>query len=352
MFTDRLATAATMVWSRRAATATARVLDGFRPDVVHCHNLYHQLSPSVLRPVARRRIPAVMTVHDYKLVCPTYRLLDAAGQSCERCVGGSVVNVVRHRCQSGSRAQSAVLMVESGLHRRLGAYDPIGAFLCPSEYLTGLMARAGYGDRVRHLPLGCELSSVRARTGTGTGVVYGGRLSAEKGVDHLLAAVARTDDLTLTVCGDGPQRAQLEAQGRALLGDRVRFLGHIDRSALLGIIATASVVAVPSVWAENQPLMVIDALACGVPVVSGDAPALRELVRDGVSGIAVDARDHGALAAALQHFEHDLVAQAAIGRSARAFVAARHDMDTHLDALEGIYLQLLKDMNRTLGVPR
>ncbi len=334
---EQVATAATMVWSRRAAKAMSAILDDFRPDVVHCHNLYHQLSPSVLRPVAKRGIPAVMTVHDYKLVCPTYRLIDGAGRHCERCVEGGVTNVVRRRCQGGSRMQSAVLMAESGLHRLLGAYDPIAAFLCPSQYLADLFDRAGHGDRVRHVPYGCELSDVEPRTEPGRGVLYGGRLSPEKGVDLLISAVARLEDTTLTICGDGPSRPALEAQAAEMLGSRARFLGHVARSELLRRVAETGVVAAPSVWAENQPLMILDAMACGVPVVSGDAPALREMVRPGISGSTVDPRDIGAFAAALAFYEADPDAQRTIMETAPAALSATHDMGRHLHLLDELY---------------
>ena len=333
----RVGTAATMVWSRRAAVAMAAMLDDFRPDIVHCHNLYHQLSPSVLRSVARRRVPVVMTVHDYKLVCPTYRLIDGDGRHCERCVDGGVHHVLRQRCQSGSVAQSAVLMLESGLHRRFGAYDPIATFLCPSAYMADLFRRAGLGDRARHLPYGCDVSLIEPRTGTGSGVIFGGRLSPEKGVDHLIEAVALLDDVELTICGDGPTRAVLETQANRLLGNRVRFLGHVPRVQLLDLIRAAAVVAVPSVWAENQPLMVLDAMACAVPVVSGNSPALQEQVRAGVSGLTVDPHDHIAFAEALAQFVNDPQQQRAIGASARAFVVSRNDMDAHLAVLDQLY---------------
>ncbi len=339
-FSAQVATAGTMVWSRRAERAMSGVLDDFRPDVVHCHNLYHQLSPSVLRPAARRRIPVVMTVHDYKLVCPVYRLIDGSGRHCEACVDGGVSNVVRRRCQGGSRVQSAVLMAESGLHRRLGAYDPIAAFLCPSRYLADLFCRAGYGDRVRHVPYGCEQSDVEPRSEPGRGVLYGGRLSPEKGVDLLISAVAQLDDTTLTICGDGPSRPDLEAQAAEQLGSRARFLGHVPRSDLLRRVAECGVVAAPSVWAENQPLMILDAMACGVPVVSGDAPALREMVRPGVTGMAVDPRDVHAFAAALAHYERDDDAQRSIMASAPEALSATHDMGRHLSVLDELYRSL------------
>jgi glycosyltransferase involved in cell wall biosynthesis len=336
---DRITTAAQMVWSRRAAAAMHAAIEAFRPDVVHAHNLYHQLSPSVLRPLRRAGIPVVMTVHDYKLVCPTYRLVDGAGTHCEACVGGPsrVVNVVRRRCQGGSAGQSAVLMAESGLHRLSGAYDPIDTFLCPSAYLAGLLGRSGLGDRTEHLPHGYDLSTIPARTGPGQGVVFAGRLSREKGLDHLVEALALLPDVQLTVCGDGPQRAEWEALADRRIPGRARFLGHLDRAQVLEHVRSAAVLAVPSVWAENQPLSIIEAMASGVPVVSGDAPPLREMVHPDETGRTANPRDHQALADALATFVHDLELQRRVAVTARSRAERTHDMNVHLQRLDEIY---------------
>ena len=114
------------------------VLDEFQPDVVHLHNVYHQLSPSILGPLARRGVPAVMTLHDYKLTCPTYRMLDH-GQICNACVGGHFHNAVLKRCNRGSLGASAVVAIETAVHRRMGAYRPVGVFICPSRFIARTM---------------------------------------------------------------------------------------------------------------------------------------------------------------------------------------------------------------------
>lgn len=334
---EQAASVATMIWSRTAAAAMESVLDDFAPDVVHCHNIYHHLSPSILSPIRRRGVRCVLTVHDYKLVCPTYRLIDGRGESCDACVGGSVVHALRRRCQGGSLRQSAVLAVESGIHRAGRMYRGVDAFLCPSRFAAGLLGRAGYGSRVHVVPIGYAAAGVAVRTHPGQGVVYGGRLTNEKGVDHLIAAVAQLPGTTLTIAGDGPARAALERQAALELGDRAHFVGHVDRGRLVELFRSSAVVAVPSIWAENQPIVILEAMACGVPVVSGDAPALAELVEASGSGAIVDARDHGALARALARFIDDPGLAQQTGAAGREHVVRVHDMDDHLDCLETFY---------------
>ena len=131
-----------MLWSPASSKGLARALDRFDPDLVHFHNIYHQLSPSILRPVRARGIPSVMTLHDYKLACPSYQLL-SHGSICERCVEGSTFNAVRERCKSGSLTASSVLALESGLHRRLHAYEAVDRFVSPSHFLRNVMVRSG-----------------------------------------------------------------------------------------------------------------------------------------------------------------------------------------------------------------
>ena len=326
-----------MVWSRRVATAIAQVLDDFQPSVVHLHNIYHQLSPSILGPIRRRRIRHVMTVHDYKLVCPTYRLVDGAGRHCEACVDGSVANVVRRRCQGGSRAESTVLMVESGLHRLFRAYGSIDGFLCPSRHMAELLGRRGLGARSHHLPLGYDIDSVPVRTSPGQGIAFGGRLVGEKGVGHLIEAVEQVPGLHLTVCGDGPDRERLEREAAVRLPGRHDFTGHIDREQLLAVFRASAAVAIPSVWVENQPIVALDAMASGVPVITSSTPALTELVPPGIAGLGADPREPTELATSIATLVGDPALQDRLGRAGRARVAEVHSVSRHLSALERIY---------------
>src|SRR4051794_18010399 len=113
-----------MMWSTSAARGISHVIDDFAPDVAHLHNIYHQLSPSILRALGRAGVPVVMTLHDYKLACPTYQFR-AQGQLCTACVSGGPVQAARRRCKDGALLPSAIAATEVAVHRRFGAYDPV-----------------------------------------------------------------------------------------------------------------------------------------------------------------------------------------------------------------------------------
>ncbi len=331
------AAAARMVWNPPAAHALDRVVSNFRPDVVHLHNIYHQLSPSVLRPLHRRGIRAVMTLHDYKLVCPTYKLLDLEGP-CTRCLDGHFRHAVERRCKDGSRAASAVLAAETAIHRRLGLYEGIAAFIAPSRFLQHLLGESGaFAGRVHHVPHFIDLERSPRRTGAGGGVVFAGRLSREKGVDDLVRAVGAIPRATLAVVGDGPERGSLQALAEQLAPGRVCFHGFLSREATLAIVAESRVAVLPARWHENQPMSVLEAMSCGVPCVVTSLGGAPELVEEGVTGRIVPPNDPAALADALRQLLAEPALARGWGEAGRAVIAERFSPAEHLRALDELY---------------
>jgi glycosyltransferase involved in cell wall biosynthesis len=227
---DRVRLLGTMIWSRRAERGMAAALREFRPDVVHLHNVYHQLSPSILRPIRAAGAAAVMTLHDYKLACPTYSFLDGSGRPCTACVDGGLHNAARRRC-GGSAAAGAAAAVEVGLHRLTGAYDPVGRFLCPSEFLASMLRRADiYPERLHVLSNFVDADSLPTRTGAGRGAVFVGRLSYEKAVDVLVdAAALLPPDVPVDIVGSGPEDEALRRRADAVAPGRVTFHGRVPR---------------------------------------------------------------------------------------------------------------------------
>jgi glycosyltransferase involved in cell wall biosynthesis len=333
----RAAAAARMIYSAASRRGMEEVVRSFRPHVAHLHNIYHQLSPSVLRPLARADVPAVMTLHDYKLACPSYLFLDH-GEVCEACLGGFFGHAVVRRCKDDSIGASAVLAVESTVQRLTGAYGSVRVFVCPSRFLAAKMAQAGvYPDRLQVLSNFVDVRGLAAKTEPGGPVVYIGRLWPEKGVDVLIEAIGGLAGSELLLVGEGPERPRLEALAAARAPGRVRFLGWLPRDDALRLLRSATVLAVPSRSQENQPLVVLEAFACGVPVVASHLGGLPELVEPGRYGEIVPAGDPDALAAALGRLLADPTRALAIGRAARARAERDFSPERHLERLMGLY---------------
>lgn len=325
-----------MVWSTSARRGMAQVLEDFRPDVVHLHTIYHQLSPSILAPMRRRHVPVVMTVHDHKLVCPSYSRLDH-GSPCDACLNGTLLEAVKRRCKDDSLAASAALMVETGLHRALRAYDPISVFICPSHFVADSMAQAGvFTDRVRHLPHFFDASTLPAREGPGEGIVAAGRLSMEKGFDLLVDAMSALPDAKLRIVGDGPEDDALRAQAARVAPDRIHFTGRLPKEGVLAELRAARVAVIPSRWYENQPLAVIEAMGSGVAPVVTDLGGSPEMVDHGVEGW-IARPDSASLAEALRAPLADPDLAVTAGRAARARIERDFDPDRHLVGVDDAY---------------
>jgi glycosyltransferase involved in cell wall biosynthesis len=326
------------VWSARAYHALDRVVTEQRPDVAHVHHVYERLTLSVLDVLRRRGVPTVMTLHDYKPVCPNYRLF-VAGKPCTRCLSGRYVEVVRHRCLEGSRWRSVAAAADAYLARARGVYDAVDRFVAPSAFLRDRVVEGGLpAERVRVLPNPVRAADAPREAPVGPPrVLYAGRLVAEKGVHTLLDATALFPaGVRLTMVGSG----RLEGQ----LRDRVRserlpidLLGATDPAGVARQLRTATAAVLPALWWENCPMAVLEAAAQGVPVVASAVGGVPELVEDGVTGRLVPAGDAGALAAAVAGLVADPESARQMGTRAWERVRERHDPDAHVAALVGCY---------------
>jgi glycosyltransferase involved in cell wall biosynthesis len=327
-----------MIYSPSSRRGVERVLAEFRPDVVHLHNIYHQLSPSVVAGIRRAGVPQVMTLHDYKLACPSYQLLDH-GEVCSACLVGGFRQAVIRRCKSSSLGQSALLATESWMHRVTGAYQPVAAFVCPSRFMAELMATARvFPDRMHVVNHFIDIAATPVKQRPGGPIVFAGRLSREKGVDVLIEAVAlHGPDVRLEIAGDGPQRLELLRLANERAPGRVRFHGRLDRDALHELVREGAALAVPSRWYENQPMTVLEAFACGVPVLATSLGGLPELVEPGVDGMVVPPNDPRALADAIGSVLTDPAAALAMGVAARRKVADKFTPERHLARLDDVY---------------
>ena len=342
--TGKVRAAARMVWSTSAAAGIDQAVRRFRPDVAHLHLIHHQLSPSILRPLARHAVPVVMTLHDFKLACPTYHFLDK-GNLCEACLGGKFQNAVLRRCKNGSLLESALVAGELALHTWFRAYGPVQIFICPSRFIAAKMTEAGvFPDRLRVLRHFAEVPPLDD-TPARQGLLFAGRLSKEKGVDVLIEAVGLMGpQATLDVAGDGPEREGLVRLAERLAPGRVRFLGRLSKAELQPRLLAAAVLVIPSRFYENQPMIVLEAFGAGLPVVGSDLGGIHELIDPGVDGLLVPPAAPRPLAAALTELLSDPGRARRMGRAGRAKVERDHSVDDHLLGLETLYAEAAKLM--------
>jgi glycosyltransferase involved in cell wall biosynthesis len=264
--------------SRRAVE---RAVARFEPDVAHVHNTWYALSPSVLDGLRASRVPTVMTVHNYRLMCVNGMLLRDGGP-CEDCVGTSPLPGIRHRCYRNSAIASTAAAATIAYNRRRKTWaDGVHLYLAPTEFVRGRLVDGGFpADRVQVKPHFVEDPGPRpAPPSESQTVLHVGRLSADKGGHALLDAWAAlgTTDLELVCIGDGPLRDEL-ARRRV---PAVRFVGSVSQREVRSWMLRARVLVAPSAWYETFGLVVAEAMAAGLPVIVPTGGALAEVAAGG-----------------------------------------------------------------------
>jgi len=306
--------------------------------VAHLHNIAHQLSPSILGPLRMAGMRVVQSLHDYKLVCPTYRLY-VDGQVCERCRGGRYFEAIRHRCNQGSWRASFLNAVEMTLHHWiLTSYRRIDAFVAPSRFMKQKVVEFGIPERkVMYLPLYLDLSEFADSAENGDAVVYVGRLSDEKGLLTLLRAMAEVPGASLVIVGEGPMEETLRQEAERSAPGRVNFTGYLDGPELKSVVGSARCVVVPSEWYENSPLTIFESFALGRPVVGSRIGGIPEFVIHEQTGLLFDPGDVEGLAENLRRLVDDPGLARELGREARTYIEALTDRERHLAGLERVY---------------
>ena len=332
------------LWSRRTSQDIAALIHQHRPAVVHVHNSFPLVSPSVYWAAARQQVPVVQTLHNFRLLCPQ-ALLWRDDKPCEDCVGHVPWRAVQHGCYRGSRAQSAaVAMVLQG-HRWLGTwqhkisrYIALNAF-CRDRFIAGGLP----AERIDIKPHFVESVLPPAEPAQRAGFLFVGRLAPEKGIATLLEATRLAGpDCRLRVVGDGPERWRLQDQPQVQV--QVQALGALPREQVMAELSGALAVVVPSLSYESFPMVIAEAFACGTPVICSRIGALVSLVEVGHTGWQCEPGNASDLAARLRWAMANPEALRAAGERASAYHTEHLTPQRNYGQLQAIYAQAMADV--------
>ncbi|HEY0844090.1 MAG TPA: glycosyltransferase family 4 protein [Noviherbaspirillum sp.] len=332
--------AATAIWSRRSSDAVDALCDRFRPDVVHVHNTFPLISPSLYWAAARRHVPVVQTLHNFRLLCPQAIFL-RDGKICEDCIGKVPWRAITRKCYRESAMQSAVITGMLTTHRAIGTYrNRITRYIALNKFARDKYVEGGLpAERFRIKPNFVPSSRVPSWD-TRQGGLYVGRLSSEKGLDVLAAALRRFDSSPIDVIGGGP----LEALARQAVGER--YLGYRPLDEIMDRMGAAQFMVLPSICYENSPRTIVEAFACGLPVIASRLGALADIVTEGVTGLLFNPGDATDLAAriawAIAHPER----MAQMGKAARAEYEAKYTPERNHEMLMDIYDDAITTVQR------
>ena len=310
-----LRTVARMVYSTEARRKMGQLVDATHPDIAHVHNVYTQLSPSILDALAERRVPTVMTVHDHHLISPQYNIwAEGCGPDYTR-VG--IVRGTLSKFHKNSYAASFAQVAAFKLHYNRGSYrNRVDLFLTPSDYMRRKLIGGGFPEeKIRAIHYGVDPEKIRARFDHDGYVLSYGRLSEEKGVETVIRAAKQLPDIRFKIVGTGPEEAKLHALAHG--SDNIEFVGFRSGEALWDLLRGSLCVLIPSRVHENFPLTALEAISAGKPVIGSNVGGMPEVVEDHVTGLLVAPNDLHGWVEAIMRLAYDEDLRLKLARAAR-----------------------------------
>jgi glycosyltransferase involved in cell wall biosynthesis len=319
------------IWSTDTFAAVAQLIDRFQPDVIHAHNTFPLISPSLYWAAARRNVPVVQTLHNFRLLCPQAMLL-RGGKVCEDCVGRIPWRAVLHSCYRDSAAHSAVIAGMLVAHRALGTYrNKVSRYVALNRFCRDKFIAGGLpADKVVVKPNFADVDAPDPQANR-SGALFVGRLSQEKGVGVLLDALEHLPERKIHVIGDGPERNRVANHARIVMH------GHLAGPAIFAAMRRHSYLVLPSIWYENAPRTLVEAFGCGLPVIASKIGALAELVRHGETGLLFEPNSPRSLAETMSWANEHHDAMLDMGRRARREFEDRYTPERNYRTLMSIY---------------
>jgi glycosyltransferase involved in cell wall biosynthesis len=334
--------AVSAIYSLASKQRVSAEIAHFHPDVVHVHNFFPLLSPSLYDACRDAGVPVVQTLHNYRLGCPNAMLL-RNGKVCEDCLGKKMPwSGIVHGCYRGSRSQSAVTAAMLAVHWLRGTWqEQVDAYIVLTAFQKEKMVQAGLPKEKIHVKPN-YVSQPKLSGGTkvlGGYALYVGRLSQEKSVGTLIEAYRQNGlRIPLKIVGDGPLRKLLQADVQAAgLEDVIKFMGQQDKLTVLTLMYDAQLLVFPSIWYETFGLTMVEAFACGLPVIASRLGSMAEIVEDGVTGLHFEAGNSAELADKMQWANEHPEAMICMGKNARRAYEAHYTPEINYQQLMTIY---------------
>ena len=335
-------------WSEETYQAIRKILRENRPDIVHVYNTIVLISPSIFYACRDEGVPAVQTLYNYRPVCPVGTFL-RDHHICEECLEHSLWRNVQHACYRGSRVQSAALSLSLQRHRKMGTWrNCISAFIVPTPFMKAKLARGGLPAEKIVVKPNWHAPDPGVRIGVGEStVLYVGRLTSEKGIGVLLRTWKAASPGTvpgLRIIGDGPVREEVAAFVTANPKANVQYLGRRSHDEVIDEMKRAGALVIPSLWYEAFPHTILEASACGVPILASRLGTLPDVIDDKVTGLLFNPNDSADLAEKIRALFSNSDSNALrerLGCAAREKFLRKYTADRAYELLTEVYEQAI-----------
>lgn len=313
-----------------------RVLREFHPDILHIHNLFSNATPAVIWAAKSERVPVVMTLHNFRLLCPSATLLHE-GRIFESSLKAFFPwKAVLMGVYRGSRVQTFALGANLVLHRLVGTWSRVDRFIVLSRFAQEKFtsSRLGFlGSRFMVKP-NFVAAGPMPDSSAGERFLFVGRLSPEKGVHVLLEAIKGTA-IPLDIVGDGPLRGEVESATAD--NPNLRYLGPRSRDEVDAAMQNAKALLFPSIWYEGMPMVILESFSMGIPVIASRLGTMGELIQDGVNGLLFEPGNPNSLRAVVERLRDDPKARQNMSAGARSSWETHYAPETNFVLLREIY---------------
>lgn len=303
----KIQSAKEFIYNAEAVVKLGQLLAEFKPDIVHLHIFQSRLSSAIVKTIKKAGIPSVMTVHEYKMLCPVYICLDSQREICEKCAGGNYLPGIVKKCTQNSYLASTINAVESMVRDKFFNYENnIDAFVYPSRFIKDkhIQYKEALKNKSYVIHNLIDLKKFSASEQKENYYLYYGRLSREKGISTLVKAWKNFPKLKLKIVGSGPEEEQLKQIIKELNITNIELLGAKYDNELTEIIQKAKFTIVPSEWHETFGLTIIESYACGTPVIAASIGGVTELVKENETGFLFESRNETGLCNVIEKASH------------------------------------------------
>lgn len=332
-------------FNRGIAKEIMRHIHDFKPDLVHIHNLHYAIGPWVIRQLAKSNIPVVMTLHNYRLLCPSATLFFRGQLFTSSLQADFPWKAVQKRVLDNSLLKTAITGFTYWWHRKLGTWNTVDRFIVLSDFAKSVFAASSFPVATQHFtvrPNSVDVAKVKATRNKD--FLYIGRLSEEKGILPLLAAIAETS-FKIKVFGTGPQQDQVEAL--AAVHSNIQYMGFHNAERLAQELAATTALIVPSLCYEGMPMSILEAFAYETAVLGSNIGILAELIVPLRTGLSFNPYDKEDIKAALGQWSLlDINSKIQIGKNCRTEYENKYTVKQNMLKLLEIYQEVqLKKRN-------
>jgi glycosyltransferase involved in cell wall biosynthesis len=330
-FVRKLLSGMEMIYSRKCRRRFSGLLDYFKPDLIHAHNIYGRLTSSIIDAAKEDKVPVVMTLHDYKLICPSYLML-CKGKVCEDCKYNNYKYCLLNMCHDNALIPSFLYTVESYFNFIFKKYEWIRFFICPSKFNMRKHIEFGMPEeKLVHLPYSVNTLKYLPDFKVGQHILFAGRIAKEKGLLTLIKAVENLDAI-LRIVGDGPMAAECKEYAKTNNISNVVF----------ELMKNSIFLVVPSEWYENLPMVALEAFAYGKPVIGSNIGGIPEIVDENENGLLFSPGDYLELREKIKYLIDRPSLIQEMGRRAREKAEKEYNPELHYQRLMSLYQKAMK----------